>query len=92
LWNQFLRPHDVLIVYHGRTHRLLENAGVSQTNCLVLKSIFGHWRNGIRSLEELFAAESLPLPIVNEENRAALRLEMAAAMVQHLRTTHASSA
>jgi len=75
-WHQFLRPNDVLIVYHQRTFQLLKNVGAAQPRCLVLKSIFGKWLSGFRSLEELIRIEGVVLPISTGNSRAAERLGM----------------
>lgn len=84
-WDRFLRPNDTLVVYHQRTHQLLVQVAASRTRCLVLKSIFGIWRDGIRSLEELIAIEGLTLPTPFTGSRADERLAMAVALVEHLR-------
>ena len=92
-WSHFLRRGDVLIVYHNRTYQLLQHAeastlGASQPHCLVLKSIFGKWQAGFHSLEELMAAEGITLPSCEGKSRANQRLDMAVAMVEHLRTRY----
>ena len=83
-WKQFLRRNDVLIVYHQRTYQLLRNIQAAQPRCLVLKSIFGKWRTGFQSLEELLTTEGITLAKQNT-SRAKTRLEMAVALVEHLR-------
>ncbi len=85
-WNHFLRRGDVVIVYHRRTFQLLRYVGASQPQCLVLKSIFGKWRADFHSLEELLAVEGLTLPVPEDKSRANQRLDMAVALVAHLRT------
>ncbi|MBP90703.1 MAG: hypothetical protein CMJ64_28990 [Planctomycetaceae bacterium] len=85
-WNHFLRRDDVLIVYHRRTYQLLQPINACQPRCLVLKSIFGNWRDDIHSLEELIAVEGVTLPTSEKKSRADQRLDMAVAMVEHLRT------
>jgi hypothetical protein len=91
-WNEFLRPNDVLIVYHRRTFQLLRHIKAVQPRCLVLKSIFGKWRAGFRSIEELIAIESASLvnskPNCENNSRASQRLDMAVALVEHLRTMY----
>ncbi len=47
-WRQFLRPNDVLVVYHPRTSRLLTRIEADQPRCLVLKSICRSWRSDFR--------------------------------------------
>lgn len=84
-WSHFLRRNDVLVVYHQRTWQLLQHLGAAQPKYVVLKSIFGNWRSGIRSMECLMASEGLPLPSRAGRSRADQRLEMAVAMVKHLR-------
>ena len=85
-WNHFLCPGDVVIVYHRKTFQLLRHVEALQPQCLVLKSIFGKWRTGFRSLEELMAVEGLTLPLFEDKSRANHRLDMAIALVEHLRT------
>ncbi len=87
-WDQFLRRDDVLIVYHHRTFQLLRHIEAQQPRCLVLKSIFGKWRAGFHSLEELMAIEGVTLPTAEDKSRASERLDMAIAMVEHLRTRY----
>lgn len=87
-WSHFLRRNDVLIVYHQRTYQLLRHIEASQPRCLVLKSIFGRWRAGFRSLEELMAVEGVTFPTSEDESRANQRLGMAVALIEHLRTRY----
>jgi len=84
-WSHFLRRNDVLIVYHQRTYQLLRNIAAEQPQCLVLKSIFGKWRTGFHSVEELMQIEGVPLPIEAETSRAHQRVDLAVALVEHLR-------
>jgi DTW domain-containing protein YfiP len=84
-WNCFLQGNDVLVVYHQRTYQLLRHIEASQPRCLVLKSVFGKWHSGFRSLEGLLAVEGLPLPTSKGKSRAIERLDMAVALVEHLR-------
>jgi hypothetical protein len=84
-WSNFLHPNDVLIVYHQRTFQLLQHIGAAHSPCLVLKSIFGKWQIGFRSVEELMALEGLSLPTAKNQSRATTRLNMAVALVEHLR-------
>jgi hypothetical protein len=85
-WNHFLRPNDVLIVYHQRTYHLLRNVEAAQPRCLVLKSIFRKLRACFHTLEELMAAEQVARPPSQDQSRANQRLDMAVVMVEHLRT------
>ncbi|MBC8353021.1 MAG: DTW domain-containing protein [Planctomycetes bacterium] len=87
-WNRFLRPNDVLIVYHERTCQLLRHIEASQPRCLVLKSIFGKWRTGFRSMEALMAVEEVTCPASADKSRANQRLDMAVALVEHLRSRY----
>ena len=84
-WHHFLRPGDVLIVYHQRTYQLLQHVVASQPRCLVLKSIFGKWQSGFRSMEELMDREAVKSRYTEHHNRAEQRLAMAVALVEHLR-------
>jgi hypothetical protein len=84
-WSHFLRRHDVLIVYHQRTFQLLQHIEAAQPRCLVLKSIFGEWQVGFRSMEELMAIEEVAFVPSEHESRANQRLDMAVALVEHLR-------
>ena len=85
-WNHFLRRGDVVVVYHRRTFQLLRHVEALQPQCLVLKSIFGKWRTGFHCLEELMAVEELTVPTFEDKSRANQRLDMAVALVEHLRT------
>ena len=85
-WSRFVRRNDVLIVYHQKTFQLLRNVGAAQTRCLALKAIFGRWQESFRSPEELMKLEEVSFPDPAGKNRASLRLEMAVALVEHLRT------
>ncbi len=87
-WSRFLRPNDVLIVYHPKTYQLLRNIDALQPRCLVLKSIFRKRRTGFRSLEDLMSAEGVILTASEDDSRAKRRLDMAVAMVEHLRVRH----
>ena len=84
-WSRFVRPNDVLVVYHPRTYQLLRNIEAVRPRCLALKSIFGQLRPGFHSLEELVADTGIVLPISSCGDRANCRLEMAVALVEHLR-------
>ncbi len=88
-WDQFLRPGDVLIVYHQRTCQLLRHIEASRPRCLVLKSIFGQWRDGFHCAEELMTVEGLTLPNSGDKSRANQRLDMAVALVERLQTRYA---
>lgn len=90
-WSRFLRRNDVLIVYHQRTYQLLRNIAAEQPQCLVLKSIFGKWRTGFHSVEELMEVEGVPMPIAREMSRAHQRVDLAVALVNHLRTPRTDS-
>ncbi len=87
-WADFLRPNDVVVVYHQRTFELLRRVDAAQPRCLVLKSIFGQWQKGFLSLEELMAIEGLALPTVDNTSRSEQRLEMAVTLVEHLRSRY----
>ena len=87
-WRHFLRSDDVLIVYHQRIYQLLRHVGAAQPRCLVLKAIFGKWRSGFQSVEELMMIEGVALPNGDGKSRAHQRLDMAVALVEHLRTRY----
>lgn len=82
-WEAFLRPNDVLIVYHQKTYHLLNNLGAVQPRCLVLKSIYGKMRQDFRTLEELAAAELVSGR--HDTIRAEERLQLALGLVRRLR-------
>lgn len=88
-WSRFLHRDDVLIVYHQRTFQLIRHIAAFQPSCLALKAIFGRWRTGFHSLEELIAVEGVTLPARGDGSRANQRLDMAVAMVEHLRSNYA---
>ncbi len=86
LWAHFVRRNDVLVVYHHGTYQLLGHIKASQPRCLVLKSVFRQWQTGFRSIEELMAAEKVTAPDSMPQSRANQRLDLAVALVEHLRT------
>lgn len=90
-WSQFLRPHDTLIIYHHRTWQLLKNVQATAPRCLVLKSIFHKWRTDCHSLEDLLATEEIAVSSSGSQPRAQLRMQMAMALVERLRTKHGST-
>ncbi|MDA1014735.1 MAG: DTW domain-containing protein [Planctomycetota bacterium] len=87
-WNEFHRRNDVLVVYHQKTCRLLEQPEISRSRCLVLKSIFRNWQSDFHSQQELMMAEGVTIPDSADRSRATLRLDMAIALVEHLRTRY----
>lgn len=87
-WAHFLRRDDILVVYHRRTYELLRYIGALQPRCLVLKSIFRKWRTGFRSVEELMETEGVAVPKPEGKSRANQRLDMAIALIDHLRTRY----
>ncbi len=87
-WQQFLRRSDVLVVYHQRTTQLLQQIGAGLSKYLVLKSIFGNWRSGVRSMEQLLAMEGLAIPDTRGKSRAVERVAMAVKLVEHLRESN----
>ncbi|MEO2049790.1 MAG: tRNA-uridine aminocarboxypropyltransferase [Pirellulales bacterium] len=87
-WKQFLRPHDVLVVYHHKTYQLLKHINASQPPCLVLKSIFGNFQKAFHSLKELMTIEEVNVPISEDKSRAQQRLDMAIAMTEHLKAQY----
>jgi len=88
-WKEFVQPNDLLIVYHPRTYQLLRHLNAAQPRCLALKSTFGTWKSSARSLEALVATEEIKLPPCAHKSRATQRLEMAIALVDHLRADRA---
>lgn len=87
-WRRFLRSDDVLIVYHQRIYQLLRQVGAAQPRFLVLKAIFGKWQSGFQSVEELLMLEGVTRPNGDGKSRAHQRLDMAVALVEHLRTRY----
>jgi DTW domain-containing protein YfiP len=87
-WEQFFQArNDVLIVYHQRTHHLLQQIVAQPTRCVVLKSLFRKWHEGFQSLEELLAQEKIAIPPVIG-SRSKERLAMAVALVQQTNARH----
>ena len=87
-WRYFLRRNDVLIVYHPRTYQLLGHVDALQPSCVVLKSIFGKWRTGVHSLDELLEVEGVRLSTSDDDSRANRRLNMTVALTTHLRSRY----
>ncbi|MCB9922990.1 MAG: DTW domain-containing protein [Planctomycetaceae bacterium] len=84
-WSRFLRRNDVLVVYHQRIYQLLKNMDAERPQCIVLKSIFGKWQRGFHSVEELAGVENVVVTDDDGRSRADRRLELAVALVEHLR-------
>ncbi len=84
----FLRRNDVLIVYHHRTYQLLQNIEACSRDAWSSNRYLGNRRAGFHSLEELMAVEEVTLPISNHKSRANQRLDMAVALVEHLRSRY----
>jgi len=89
-WAGFLKPRDVLVVYHDRTRTLLKHFDAEMPPGLVLKSIFGSWQTKFRTLEELLRLEGVEPPPVDGV-RAHERLAMAVRLVKALRKRLGSS-
>lgn len=84
-WGRFLRPHDVLVVYHARTAQLLQRACGGHLQTLVLKSICGKTRADSGSLEEVLRTLELDTCNAWGPTRAHQRLAMAVTLVKHFR-------
>jgi DTW domain-containing protein len=84
-WQAFLRPSDVLTVYHQRVADLAEQlSGRKATSCLVIKSVDLHPGRRYGTLEELLTADEIPVAPPNHSGRAGRRLANVAAYVRHL--------
>ena len=84
-WRQFLKPDDVLVVYHARTAQLLQHACGDQPRTLVLKSICGKTPAGSGSLDEVLRVHGL-LPASRwGPTRAHQRLAMAVTLAEFFR-------
>ena len=83
-WRAFLRPHDVVVVYHGGAARLHEQLTGGSHPCLILKSIDVPPDSAARSLEELVAREQPSQGPTHFAGRAGRRLANAITFVQFL--------
>ncbi|MEE3373122.1 MAG: tRNA-uridine aminocarboxypropyltransferase [Planctomycetota bacterium] len=84
-WRAFLRPNDVLVVYHARTAQLLQRACGSQPRTMVLKSICGKTAAGSGSLNEVLRLLGLAPVDRWGPTRAHHRLAMAVALAEYFR-------
>jgi hypothetical protein len=73
-WKDFLRPHDLVTVYHPSTARLLRNLDPDLGVSLVLKSVRvdPQWRSSVRP------------PHLADQSRASYRLDTATSLVNYL--------
>ena len=84
-WRQFLKPNDVLVVYHARTAQLLQQAVGPCGRTLVLKSICGKTPAASGSLDEVLRVLGLQPLDPWGPTRAHHRLAMAVALADHFR-------
>lgn len=84
-WSRFQRTGDVLVVYHERTGRLLDQLPVSKLRQVTLKAIYGQRHLKFQFLEELLTAADIPLPSEPHSNRARWRLELTVRLLENLR-------
>ena len=89
-WRSFLRPDDVLVVYHSRTGQLLQQVDAVQPRTLVLKAICGKTRSRVGSLEEVLRSEGIRPRVSWGPTRAHERLAMAVALLEHYRNAASS--
>ena len=84
-WRTFLKPKDVLVVYHARTAQLLQGATGPRVRSLVLKSICGKTPAASGSLDEVLRVLGVKALDAWGPTRAHHRLAMAVALAAHLR-------
>ena len=84
-WRNFLRPSDVLVTFHGRTLRLLQNIGAALPRHIVLKSEFGKLEPGFTSPEALLAKLAPQASLPDQVTRALQRLQLAVEFTNVLR-------
>jgi DTW domain-containing protein len=80
-WNNFLRPNELLVVYHPSTERMLANIGANSLPCIALKSIDYAPFHGAGALEQLIEAAEIHVGPSAHPGRAGDRLAMAKALV-----------
>lgn len=83
-WQAFLRPQDLVVVYHGGAARLHEQLAGHTQPCLILKSIDDAPGEPARSLEELVAQRQVTPGPAHFPGRAGRRLANAVAYVHFL--------
>ena len=91
-WEAFRRPDDIVAVFNQGTADLLAQLGSGNADCLVLKSVNFHPDRRYATLDELVAAEGLPLSRPRHPGRAGRRLANLLALVHHLHTLGSAAA
>lgn len=84
-WAKFLRPDDLVVVYHPGVARLLDALGSERTPRLVLKSVDFDLEHKPNTLEQWIELARLIAPEPLHPGRAGRRLANALALVKHLR-------
>jgi DTW domain-containing protein YfiP len=84
-WRKFLKPNDVLVVYHARTSQLLQRAVGQCGRTVILKSICGKTPAASGSLNEVLRVLGLKPLDPWGPTRAHLRLAMAVVLVEYFR-------
>jgi DTW domain-containing protein len=84
-WRAFLRPDDIVVVYHPGTARLCSHLADEGAACLVLKSVALESTLRQQSLDGLLASQGIPVPRQQLPGRAGQRLAQTIALVRHLR-------
>jgi len=87
LWSDFLRPCDVLVVYHQSTANLLAHIDAALPPRIILKSIQLDRDRSYGTLEDFLSGEGIDgaqFEQAKHHGRAEQRLAMAIAMVRHL--------
>ena len=85
-WNDFMKPNDVLAVYHQSTLRLLSHAEVFRPrNSFALKSVKYDKARKHKTLDAFLNANEIESIVTDHPGRAGERLGNAIALVHHLR-------
>jgi DTW domain-containing protein len=85
-WAQFRRPNDVVMVFQPGTARLFSYLAENSESCLVLKSVDVKSNRSHSTLDDLIAANAIPVGPAQHRGRAGKRLANAIALVQYLNT------
>jgi DTW domain-containing protein len=83
-WDEFLRPDDLLVVYHPGTLKLLSHVNANTGKAIALKAISVNSQQATGTLEERLAAEGLVSESPELPGRARKRLAQAITLVRHL--------
>jgi len=83
-WDEFLRPDDLLVVYHPSTLKLLSHVNANTGKAIALKAISVRAQQATGTLEERLTADGIASEEPELPGRAGKRLALAITLVRHL--------